>query len=435
MKILSLISHSDHSQADEHPADQHPPGEDPPHSQSSDSHETTSHDSTSAEDAEVSDDHSHSEDHGQSEDHSQSENTAVAENTADSEDPVESEEHSVSGEEVSEEGDAAATQSLGNAQIQADEMLRSGDYARALRNYKALRKIAQNSEQAPLQFRLAMTAEMMGNYGESLAGYQKILSSPQMTSWYGVARLGEARCLLAMKRHETLQSDVLRSVVLDETSIGPTSRTELIGLLGRSLVDQLGDRQKQDLLADDQLIVPLWQPDTGQLLDQLPELIREQTVPVSSEVMAVIQIKDAVPDEIILTVHTPRTDVQRLLQNLVHRCHFKYEDTELSVTAMESRSVLVRLTEARLSQILDGLTIPFGNVWTFDGSKIRIAAREQVSSPELVRFQLDSARRLLDIALQAPESAQSGYNRLAMGSLLFQQQKARRGGWCVSATV
>lgn len=425
------LAHSEHTQADEHPSDHHPPGEEPvdsPPSQShgSASHDSASHDSTSAEDVQLSDGHSHSEDHSPSEHHSQTEKTALADNTTDSEDPaesVESEDHRTSGEVVSEDGDAAATQSLGNAQIQADEMLRSGDYARALRNYKALRKIAQHTEQAPLQFRLAMTAEMMGNFGEALAGYQKILASPQMTSWYGVARLGEARCLLAMKRHETLQSDVLRSVVLDETSIGPTSRTELIGLLGRSLVAQLGDRQKQDLLADDQLIVPLWQPDTGQLLDQLPELIREQTVPVSSEVMAVIQIKDAVPDEIILTVHTPRTDVQQLLQNLVRRCHFKFEDTELSVTAMESRSVLVRLTEVRLSQILDGLTIPFGNVWTFDGSKIRIAAREQVSSPELVRFQLDSARRLLEIALQAPESTQSGYNRLAMGSLLFQQQK------------
>ena len=132
------------------------------------------------------------------------------------------------------------TQQAVNLMTLADEQLASGSYVQAMRAYQTIREKSQGTPGTAILMRLAFCAEAAGRRAAALEAYRKVAATHADPAWAGVARYGEARCLAAVKRHDGLQTDLLRRVLLDESEFLPTVRYEVLHLIGRDLWQEFG---------------------------------------------------------------------------------------------------------------------------------------------------------------------------------------------------
>ncbi|MCA9063975.1 MAG: tetratricopeptide repeat protein [Planctomycetaceae bacterium] len=306
----------------------------------------------------------------------------------------------------------------------ADEHLRSGNFAMANRAYQLLRESATGSLHAALQYRLALCAETSGHYVEALDAYRSIANSRAPSEWIGASRLGEARCLAALGNHEALKADLLRLQLLDETAFPRDVRSELAHLLARDLWHEIAGQQSIDLLDDTVLAVTHWSPEPFQLLEELHHLEPRSTDDLRPE-FTVLQNTEQHPDGIFLRIHTARSaSVRELLQSLIHGCGMSVQFSRVADHQAASHQCLIHVNDRSLSLLLDGLTVPYGNLWTEDQGLVRIVTTRDVSPDELKQFQAEAAERMLRHSLLSyPEARQIGHTRIALGSLLFSQNR------------
>ncbi|MCA9033721.1 MAG: tetratricopeptide repeat protein [Planctomycetaceae bacterium] len=320
--------------------------------------------------------------------------------------------------------DLLDTDVFGSQVALADEQLRIGNYARALQMYQLLAENASGVMLAPLQFRLALCAELSGSFPEAIDAYRRVSGSSTALEWNGVALVGEARCLIASDRFDVLQSDLLRRTLLDETTITKSIQNELLHLIGRSFWEQLNLGEPLDLLNDNRLVVPIWHPDPNAVLDELPRLLeRPRMVPHPPE-LEILQITESTPDGIYLKIHSTPSSVSRLLQGMLQRCELNFSISEAAASAMGDRRMTIHLNDRSLSLILDAMTLPYGNVWMMNGPTLQIVSFSEIASDELMVFRRLAAERILRMALlDGGESAQASHSRLTLGTLQFQQGK------------
>ena len=318
--------------------------------------------------------------------------------------------------------DLLDTDVFGSQVALADEQLRIGNYGPALQMYQLLAESTSGAMLAPLQFRLALCAELSGNFSEAIEAYQRVSGSSIALDWNGLAILGEARCLIASQRFDVLQGDLFRRSLLDETAFTQAIRWELFHLIGRSLWSQLALAKSQDLLDDNTLVVPVWHPDPNAVLDKLPGLLAKAVPSVESPILSILQVSEPNPDGIYLKIHSAPASVQKLLSGILQRCELQLSLTEAAERAIGNRRMTLNLKDRSLSLILDALTVPYGNVWQVSGASVRICSFSELSSDQLLQFRREAAERMLRIALlEGPDSEQSGHSRLALGILQFDQ--------------
>ena len=317
------------------------------------------------------------------------------------------------------------TQQAVNLMTIADEDLASGNYVQAMQAYQSLRSKSDGVPGTAILFRLALCAEAAGRHAAAIEAYRKISGTQPDPAWAGVARYGEARCLSAMKRHEGLQTDLLRRAVLDETEFLPTVRGEVLHLIGRDLWREQTTMANTDLLDDQTLIVPEWSADPVRILDELPMLIHETPVKIGSKEFQVLHLKDGDPDETVLRLHCGMTRVETLLKNVLSGCHMKFELSEMAKETLQGRTQKVHVTEQSLSLLLDGITISSGVAWQMQDAVIQVLHPEEMSATNLRQSRLNAAERILRIAvMDDPGSPQAGHSRLALSTLLFEQKRA-----------
>ena len=318
--------------------------------------------------------------------------------------------------------DLLDTDVFGSQVALADEQLRIGNYGPALQMYQLLAESTSGAMLAPLQFRLALCAELSGSFSEAIEAYQRVSGSSIALDWNGLAILGEARCLIASERFDVLQGDLFRRTLLDETAFTQSVRLELFHLIGRSLWSQLALARSQDLLNDQTLIVPVWHPDPNAVLDKLPRLLAKAVPSVQSPILTILQVSEPNPDGIYLKVHSAPASVEKLLSGILQRCELKMSLTESAERAIVNRRMTLNLKDRSLSLILDALTVPYGNVWQVSDASVRIMSFSELSPEQLLQFRREAAERILRIALlEGPDSEQSGHSRLALGILQFDQ--------------
>ena len=318
--------------------------------------------------------------------------------------------------------DLLDTDVFGSQVALADEQLRIGNYAAALQMYQLLTESTSGAMLAPLQFRLALCAELSGNFAEAIDAYQRVSGSSVALDWNGLAVLGEARCLIASQRFDVLQGDMLRRVLLDESSFTTPVRLELIHLIGRSFWAQIALTKTTDLLDDHTLVVPVWHPDPNSVLDDLSRLLA-RTLPAAEEPMlSVLQVSEPNPGGIYLKIHSAPASISKLLAGILQRCELQLDISESAQRAIQNRRMTLHMNDRNLSLILDALTIPFGNVWFVDEEGVRIVAFSEMKEDALQDFRRSAAERVLRVALlEAGDSPQAGHSRLAMGMLQFDQ--------------
>ncbi len=336
-----------------------------------------------------------------------------------SEEPVELSENGGSiGPEVNDQNSA------GNYLANADEKLRSGNYLRAQRDYQYLKDSASGPPGLPLQFRLALCSELAGNTSEALEAWRKIEANHSHGKWVGIATLGAARCLIALRRYDILQSEYLRPVLLDKTRLLPSVRAELLHLISRGQWAIVSGGDQQHLLHDESMVVPVWHPEPNQALDQASAILNEEYPPADKLQLTILNQADDTPDGIRLSIESSAGPAGRLLPAIVERCHLKCEISQQAAESMASRTLQIHVRNQSLSVLLDGLTIPFGNAWQFSGDVISVFSPDDADPEVTAVFRARSTERLLNLAMtEAPDVSHHGHTRIALGALLFREAR------------
>ena len=307
----------------------------------------------------------------------------------------------------------------------ADEQLASGSYVQAMRAYQTIRQKSQGTPGTAILMRLALCAEAAGRRAAALEAYRKVAATQADPAWAGVARYGEARCLAAVKRHDGLQTDLLRRVLLDETEFLPTVRYEVLHLIGRDLWQEQSSMTSVDLLDDRTLTVPEWSADPARLLDELPLLIHETPTKVGPIQFQVLHFDDKTPDGISVRLSCGTTRLEPLMQNLLSGCRLEFEISAQATKQLQGRTQQIHVDDSRLAALLDGMTIPYDLCWQQRDERILILHRDELTPEEFRQCRLSSAERILRVAVtDGAVSRQAGHSRLALATLLYEQKRA-----------
>ena len=317
------------------------------------------------------------------------------------------------------------TQQTVNLMTIADEQLASGSYVQAMQAYQAIRQKSQGTPGTAILMRLALCAEAAGRRAAALEAYRKVAATQADPAWAGVARYGEARCLAAVKRHDGLQTDLLRRVLLDESEFLPTVRYEVLHLIGRDLWQEQSSMTSVDLLDEKTLTVPEWSADPARLLDELPLLIHETPTKIGPVQFQVLHFDDKTPDGISVRLSCGTTRLEPLLQNLLNGCRLEFEISAQATTQLQGRTQQVHVEDSRLATLLDGMTIPYDLCWQQRAERIVIVHRGELTPEEFRQCRLNSAERMLRVAVtDGAVSRQAGHSRLALATLLYEQKRA-----------
>ncbi|MDA1232398.1 MAG: hypothetical protein O2856_16620, partial [Planctomycetota bacterium] len=317
------------------------------------------------------------------------------------------------------------TQQAVNLMLIADEQLASGSYVQAMQAYQTIRQKSQGTPGTAVLIRLALCAEAAGRRAAALEAYRKVAATQSDPAWAGVARYGEARCLAAVKQHRGLQTDMLRRVLLDESEFLPTVRNEVLHLIGRDLWQEQSTMASGNLLDDKSLTVPEWTADPARLLDELPLLIHESPTEFGLNQFEVLHFDDTTPDGISVRLSCGTTRLEPLLKNLVIGCQLQLDVSMQAADRLQGRTQQVHINNLRLAILLDGMTIPYDLCWRQNDKQISILHRDELTPEEFRECRLNSAERILRIAVtDGATSRQVGHSRLALATLLCERQRA-----------
>ncbi|GAB5440476.1 MAG: hypothetical protein Fues2KO_08250 [Fuerstiella sp.] len=318
-------------------------------------------------------------------------------------------------------GDELNSDPLSNHIAMADDELRGGSYANALRIYQVAFEQVEGIGKAAVLYRMGLCAEASGNYLEAADRYRQVTRSFSSTPWGPIGRLGEARCLAALGRIESLSAGTMRPVLLDQSMFSPAVRGELMHVCGRAFCRAFLPDGAPPLLEDTGLIMPPWLTDPDRELDILPALLKSEPQALAAPKFELLQQTDRLPGSTYLKAFSPTAPVDQLLQAVCDGSGFQLQLTESSKAALRGRTQQLQCPDVNLATVLDGLTIPFGLFWWHDEQGVHIATSAEAEHAAVVAFQRQFGIRLLQNALvHSPDSDQASFSRLALGVLQFQ---------------
>jgi len=305
----------------------------------------------------------------------------------------------------------------------ADGHLRSGNTVAAHRIYTMLRDESPGKVPATVQFRLALAAESFGDFSTALSHYESLLNMRSETGWMGVAMLGRARCLDSLGRVDLISRDFLPLVAVDDSLTTPRIRQELMHLLGCSMLPARRHVKANELLRDDSVAIPDYRVDVNDVLDLLATDVTAVTSATMAPQLSIIQALSEDAETIFLQAHIPNSQVSWVLGELGQRCGLRLTMTDAARILATDRTAAVHTEDKSLALLLDGLTLPYGLVWEQSASNILVSTRVELIA-ERAKLALSAAvERLQRTALlEAPDSRQAPFTRIALGGLLFEQQ-------------
>ena len=321
--------------------------------------------------------------------------------------------------------DLSTSSPLANHIAMADEELRAGNFAKAIRAYQFSLEHVRGAGKASVLYRLALCSEAAGKYHEAVERYQHLMRSHSTTSWATVARLGEARSLAALGEVDAISTGVLRPVLLDETVFSAAVRAELLHVCGRGYCQAFLPEGSRHLLEDSGMIVPDWTMDPNRQLDELPRLLKSVPPERQPTAFEVLQQTDVLPHSTYVKAFTTVSDVQSLLDAVCTRSGFDFEITPSAEAAVNGRTQRLYADDINLSLLLDGLCVPFGLLWWHDDGHIHVASTAEVEHAAILAFRREAGIRLLQQALVlGPDSHHAGFSRVSLGVLQFQHRSA-----------
>ena len=305
----------------------------------------------------------------------------------------------------------------------ADEWLRMGYYSRARDRFQTVLDHSQGPALESIRLRIALCHEFLGDTSIALESYRQLAVDARLLNIRDLARLGEARCLIARQETELLTTEIFPTAILDESSWSRRVNGELLHLIGRAMMldSQHVGRVWSAVTADDinQLVIPNLNPDPDREL----QLLRGRAVTTTTEripVFRVLQKTQGSPDGCFVQINQPRVGVRSLLTSMVTHVGFT---SELSVgveAAIAGHGQTVVVDDKSLSLILDAVALRFGLMWNVEGDVLRFLTADEAEPEALAEFQTQVTERMLRWAgLTAPESYQAHSSQLMLGVLQY----------------
>ncbi len=122
----------------------------------------------------------------------------------------------------------------------------------------------------------------------------------------------------------------------------------------------------------------------------------------------------------IVNITANGVDVAHLLAAIALKINKEIKISERGVQGCAGFEPSIRLDAIGLATVLDGLTIPYSLVWFEQDGVCYVVAAEELKPNELRSFRIDSARRMLQLALlEAPQHEMATHNQLAMANVDF----------------
>lgn len=343
--------------------------------------------------------------------------------------PTVSPESTVAGsstEALASESDLAVSPT-GRMLADADEWLRMGYYSRARDRFQTVLNHSTGSAVESIRLRIALCHEFLGDITIALQSYRQLAVDARLLGIRDLARLGEARCLVARQETELLTTDIFPTAILDESSWSERVNGELLHLIGRAMMlnSQHTSRAWSAVAANDinQLVIPSLQPDPDRELQLLKR--RSVTTPTSQiPVFRVLQKTPGEPDACFVQMNQPRVGVRSLLTVMVQQLGFTAELSSGVEAAIAGHGQAVVVDDKSLSLILDAIALRFGLVWHLNGNVLVFHTEDEVTDEQTLTFNTTVTERMLRWAvLAAPESYQAHSTQLLLGVLQYDQQQ------------
>jgi tetratricopeptide (TPR) repeat protein len=329
-----------------------------------------------------------------------------------------------------------ASDSIASHLTVADAHLRSGNLWAALRIYNMLKEDADGPIPAAVQFRLALTAEAFGDYTAALTDYESLLNNHSAANWVSVALYGRARCLDALGRIDLLARDVLPLVTLDDQRLPREVRHEMTHLLARAMLPFSRHIDANDLLDDEVIAVPFYRVDANLLLDDLNRDVRPLENRPQPPQYRIIQAVSESAENIYLQISMPPAAIPFAVTEICRRCGLDVQFSQAARLLAADRKTSIDTDDRSLALLLDGLTIPYGLTWMQDETTITVQSTRELGKAAASHRLRVSAERLQRTALlEAPDSRQASFTRIALGGLLFNEQKLADAAHMFSLTL
>ena len=320
---------------------------------------------------------------------------------------------------------ATKTDRIANHVKIADESLRIGDYAKAISVYRYLLPHTEGAHKAAILFRLALASECSGASKDALRQYQAIAQRFSQSNWNDVAQLGRVRCLAQTASAGMLDTVVYRNLILDNTALTAPIRREVLHAAARGLCGLLLNERRNEILNPHTLLLAEWNVQPNVELAQLPNLLKAAPREPGDAAFEMLQKIDDNPENIYFKIQARRVELKALLTQLTEQAGLTLKMSAGALDAVISRKQAIHADDVSMSLLLDGLCAPFGLAWYADGSTVDIATSAERSAEENAEFFMARVVRLLDLArIEAADSPQAGYTKIAHGCLLFEKGRA-----------
>lgn len=330
------------------------------------------------------------------------------------------------GESPPAESDLAVSPT-GRMLSDADEWLRMGYYSRARDRFQTVLSHTTGSAVESIRLRIALCHEFLGDTSIAMQSYRQLAADARLLGIRDLARLGEARCLVARQETELLTTDIFPTAILDESSWSDRVNGELLHLIGRAMMlnSEHTSRAWSAVAANniDQLVIPTLHPDPDRELQLLKH--RAVNTPASQiPVFRVLQQTPGEPDACFVQMNQPRVGVRSLLTAMVQQLGFTSELSSGAEAAIAGHGQAVVVDDKSLSLILDAVSLRFGLIWSLEDSVLVFRTADEVTAEQTRLFNTSVTERMLRWAvLAAPESYQAHSTQLMLGVLQYDQQQ------------
>ncbi|MBX3444729.1 MAG: hypothetical protein KF774_20180 [Planctomyces sp.] len=308
--------------------------------------------------------------------------------------------------------------------VRADQYLRAGDLAAAMKIYAAEIQQSSPSVDPVVYFRWALCAESLGLLDEAAARYQDLSRLSPTAEWRGFALWGLSRVLHQQKRPDLALRGALE-VWLTQDQSAAAWKPDLAHWMAhlqyrRTLGNASADLLEDEAFADSQLVIrthdllalcsQIHARDLAALPGAIPEILAEAPPPTP-------------PPADLSRISLPRVSVAETLAHLSRAMNASLRFQGAAQRLAESRVCRVEVV-ADVPAILDALCEAHGLMWAVVDGELLVEAAGDAPEDRVRQFRIDATTRSLNRAVRFERTHRwAADSQLALARMTMVQQE------------
>lgn len=310
----------------------------------------------------------------------------------------------------------------------ADMFFREGDAVSASKIYEKLLANDDDSQVPQIEFRKALSAEVLGDFTNAISSYRKAADSTTNRPFIVAAQMGQARSWAKLDRIDLAKS-LLYKILLTSGS-NESSRADAFFLLGKVLVSGSYPIET-DLLDPKGILLSDMTPTIDEFqrivtLPKEPETKDEPDKPARSglsEIHLIDETGNSVRDKYV----SANVEQQPTVEVIAQLCKVSKIGafwTESAVNRLTGRNTRMTFDEMNLTNVLDAVLEPAGLVWTSMPRGIRISEEHEIPRGQLKQLRKRQSVRVLDNTLTLfPDHPRVAAVAHSLGNIAFLEEQ------------